>query len=556
MSEHETEHPVGGQPADQRTNEKPAERRTGEGATDRLRQFAAVYWKPVLSSFLAAVAGIPPFLKTLKALGLPVSDLPDAPVKWWLIVALAAGGFLLIRFPRVAALITKTIWGPPPPLSDPPRVFRGLRAYGGGDKLPARARDADDCWRLIQDQAFAILEGESGCGKSSLLNAVLLPKAREEFRVTECRVADDPFGKVLCALRREPYHRAKKGATKKALADAFAAAAQPAGAGVGDRPEQLQSLLLCLDQFEELFVTVRDEVRTRFLDVLSGALQGGGLRLLLVIRSDFTDLLLKACRAADPEQRALNPGNYYTLQAFRREQAVDALKEILTPLQGDDPLRKQRLVDFADALADELLRPPRDQRLSRDDEKTVLPVELQMVGMMAERLGEEALSRPALGRQGGKAGLLRAYLEDAKTYVLRKTGIPGDQTLLVLRQFISPAGTKWARSAASIGKDLGRPADQVEAVVKAFADKYLINLLPPEEGQAPEPGTSPRYELAHEHLVQVLIEAPEPVLQQARDAEERLLFWMSRTRAASTVQATGRPPCSPGQVTTSPNRSR
>jgi hypothetical protein len=45
----------------------------------------------------------------------------------------------------------------------------------------------------------------------------------------------------------------------------------------------------------------------------------------------------------------------------------------------------------------------------------------------------------------------------------------------------------------------------------------------------------------HEHLVQILAEAPDPVLQKARDAEERLLFWKERTKAVLSPHVDGRP---------------
>jgi len=161
----------------------------------------------------------------------------------------------------------------------------------------------------------------------------------------------------------------------------------------------------------------------------------------------------------------------------------------------------------------------------------------QTVGMMIESLGMRNFSAAGLSRLGGKAGLMRAYIEDAKTYVLHRTGVPDDQALLMLRQLISPAQTKWTQTAQAIGAALNTSAGQVEQVLNAFAEKYLVNRLPAEvaEGSAEVKESAQRYELMHEHLVQILTEAPDPVLQKAKDAEERLLFWMNRTRAVAAV---------------------
>ena len=148
-----------------------------------------------------------------------------------------------------------------------------------------------------------------------------------------------------------------------------------------------------------------------------------------------------------------------------------------------------------------------------------------------------------LRRQGGKAGLMRAYIEGAKTYAWHKTGVPPDQTVLILRQLISPARTKWAQTASAIGQALGTPAAPVAQVLDGFAEKYLVNRLPAElaDGNGADRPTAQRYELMHEYLVQILAEAPDPALQKAQDAEERLRFWLQRTRAALAPQGARAP---------------
>ncbi|MDT7542439.1 MAG: hypothetical protein QOE33_2343 [Acidobacteriota bacterium] len=231
----------------------------------------------------------------------------------------------------------------------------------------------------------------------------------------------------------------------------------------------------------------------------------------------------------------LNIGNYYSLLAFSEEQAKGVLAALLIPLYRDDPLLKQQFEDFSAALVCELLRPPRDKRLCPDDEKSVLPVELQTVGMMMESVGTKSFSVSGLRMKGGKTGLLRDFIEDAKKYVWRKTGVSGDQALLILRQLISPAQTKWSQTAQSISSTLNIPVKQIESVLEAFGEKYLVNRLPGDDGNNEEKRqTTWKYELMHEHLVQVLIEAPDRTLQKARDAEERLLFWTRRTNLIFT----------------------
>ena len=335
-------------------------------------------------------------------------------------------------------------------------------------------------------------------------------------------------------MRQEPYRPSPTPLALTALDEALASANAAA------RPKPL---LLCIDQAEELFVTVRDEVREQCLTVLKDAIATAQLRLLITIRSDFRDLLDRLCRSLDPQQQTLDLGSYYTLQALHAGPARAVLDEILRPASAQDALLRQQLDDFAGALVADLLRPPRDPRLCQDDEKTVLPVELQTVGMMLESVGLQQVSVAGLRRQGGKAGLMRAYIEGAKTYAWHKTGVPPDQTVLILRQLISPARTKWAQTASAIGQALGTPAAPVAQVLDAFAEKYLVNRLPAElaDGNGADRPTAQRYELMHEYLVQILAEAPDPALQKAQDAEERLRFWLQRTRAALAPQGARTP---------------
>jgi hypothetical protein len=277
-------------------------------------------------------------------------------------------------------------------------------------------------------------------------------------------------------------------------------------------------------------------VRIAFLEAVTDAVARGRLRLLVGIRSDFSDLLLKACREADPGRKALefDRESYYTLLPFDAEKAESVINRMLARDETlpSDPLLQQQREEFAGELVKELLRPPGDTRLCREDEKRVLPVELQMVGWTYETVLGGRFSASELKRRGGKVGLYRDYIADAKDYVFRKTGVRGETALLVLRRLISPAGTKWAQSVAEVSRACGGLSlAQVDDVLRAFAERYLVRRLPDEEtDDATDRAAAARYELMHEHMVQLLREAPEPALQKLRDAEARLRFWRERTR--------------------------
>ena len=489
---------------------------------------------------------MPSLLAILHTLGLPVSKWPERadPVTQAVLIGLGIVVLVVIRFPKVAYVITKLIVPPPPLPPERPRVFRGLLQYDEKDaeQFYGRTADGDACWDRIRRKPFFILEGESGCGKSSLLNVDLLPRAREAFRVVACRCGEDPFGKLRSALLGERYERGRRYG-KPALNQAI----ETVGQEPGDGPPR--PLLVCIDQFEELFVTVKDQVRRQFVEALKEAIEEDKLRLVVAIRKDFADLLLDACRDVDPDHVAFafDRESYYTLRSFAADQAEGVVKQMLDrdEIHGGDPLRRRELEEFAGALVQELLRPPLDKRLSPEDELRVLPVELQMVGYTYESILGRRFTAAELRRRGGKAGLYRDYIDDAKDYVFRKTGVSGETALLVLRRLISPAGTKWAPSVGEIAaSQAGLTARQVADVLQAFAECYLVHRVRSESASERTNGVeSRRFELMHEHLVQLLAEAPEPELQRVRDAEARLDFWRDRTRHmdATVGEKTARP---------------
>ncbi|MDT7542438.1 MAG: hypothetical protein QOE33_2342 [Acidobacteriota bacterium] len=219
-----------------------------------LRKLGASYWKPFLS-LLAIGATI---WDVLKIFGLSPAATPSSPISnsvYWRI-AIAVFLYIIIRFPKVAFAITRIILGKPTLSASKELIFRGPRPYLQEDKesFHGREKDIERCWIQIKEHPFFVLEGESGCGKSSILNVALIPLANLRFQVVECRVADDPFGKLYCALRKETYHKSNRAISKKMLAEAVTVAAKPEKAEETNNPcYNPKQLLLCIDQFEENF---------------------------------------------------------------------------------------------------------------------------------------------------------------------------------------------------------------------------------------------------------------------------------------------------------------
>ncbi|MGD9753532.1 MAG: BTAD domain-containing putative transcriptional regulator, partial [Acidimicrobiia bacterium] len=183
--------------------------------------------------------------------------------------------------------------------------YKGLRPFGEADAADFKGRTRaveellDRLRRPGTDGRLAVVIGPSGIGKSSLVQAGLLPALRcgaiagsEDWYVATMVPGRDPFDELRGALRR------------------IAGAAQlPALAGLDLGPDGLDAVaraivptaaeggvLLVVDQFEELFTLTEDDAaRRRFLAALEHGVtaQDSPLRVVITLRADFYDRPLR-----------------------------------------------------------------------------------------------------------------------------------------------------------------------------------------------------------------------------------------------------------------------
>ena len=175
--------------------------------------------------------------------------------------------------------------------------FKGLQAFSESDVARFFGRDrivTDLVRRLSGDRRLIGLIGASGSGKSSILQAGLIPAIRkgavgdpENWLIAQMVPGARPFTELEAALLRstldapdslaELLDHAEDGLQRAALR------MLPGGSG---------RLLLVIDQFEELFTLVESEAeRGRFIRNLEVALSDPHGRIVVVIalRADFYD---------------------------------------------------------------------------------------------------------------------------------------------------------------------------------------------------------------------------------------------------------------------------
>ncbi len=196
--------------------------------------------------------------------------------------------------------------------------YLGLRAFReadharffGQDQLVGRLLG-----RAVGVERFTALVGPSGSGKSSAVQAGLVPSLRRqhpEVVIAQMQPGSHPYGALEAALGHLP------GVDQRSFTQLLAKDAggllECLSPILGDGSTRL---LLVVDQFEELFTTVDHAEASRFLALLAYAAddRGGRVHVLVTLRADFYDRPL-----ADPRIGQLFADNVVSVVALGPDQ--------------------------------------------------------------------------------------------------------------------------------------------------------------------------------------------------------------------------------------------
>ncbi|MEX1124049.1 MAG: BTAD domain-containing putative transcriptional regulator [Acidimicrobiia bacterium] len=173
--------------------------------------------------------------------------------------------------------------------------YKGLRAFAEEDAVDFHGRQAlvDDLIERIATQRLVTVVGPSGSGKSSVVRAGLIPALRagglpdsRDWLVTDMFPGSYPFEELEAALTRVAV---------RTPAGMLSELTQPNGLLRVSKqilPGDDSTLLVIIDQFEELFSTVRsEETRRSFLENLISVAhdERSRVRVVTTIRADFLD---------------------------------------------------------------------------------------------------------------------------------------------------------------------------------------------------------------------------------------------------------------------------
>ena len=328
-----------------------------------------------------------------------------------------------------------------------PTTFR-LRPYeerdhDGFDRPDDAHKRAVD-WLDEAKATCLYLTGFSGTGKSSLLQAWLIPElaaADRPLRTVVVRSFADPIGQLVAALKAEGAVPVDLPAEETDPLPLLARAAEAMAARNG-------RLLIAIDQFEECLI-LQDEATKDRLGQLFAALRErpiDGLQLLFVMRTDYLKFdELTALNLPDPRPRE----NWFNLEALSHADARSILRRALP---GMDQSLENQVIELASDVDDlpGLIR----------------PITLNMMGLILRNFAGAALTKTAPGR------LIQDFLRRA----IEKPGIERAAPAL-LAQMITDKGTKKPMAEAALASATGTEPAMTRKTLYLLGEEGVVREL-------------------------------------------------------------------------------
>ena len=391
------------------------------------------------------------------------------------------------------------------------KAIKGLRSFEMADaEIFAQLERQDfvqECLLAIARKEFrlGVVAGESGSGKTSVLQAGLMPiltmdelpgNLGKRFGVYVKFTEREPLETIRRALVNGIEALELEDVAGKNLRGMFEAAAIAA-----DRP-----VVLILDQFEQFFVHFsRREAREPFIQEVAAWYRDpnpAAVGMLIGIRGEWFDRLFEFQKALGC---SWGPQDIFSLRKFEPVEAARVL-ETIAETEG---LRCDRrfLVELT------------EDELARREDGLISPADVQVLASMVARGKSRemrAFDRDAFQKLGGIEGLMERFLQD--TLAARMTTAQRESALEVLLALTDlERGTRaGTRLLGEIGEKcmLSPEAIREAADWLARGDVRLVTVTD-REGQR-------GYELAHERLIPALRRVADKELSEASKANQLL----------------------------------
>ncbi len=270
-----------------------------------------------------------------------------------------------------------------------------------------RERDTGQFYQFMQLEKAVILYSRSGLGKSSLLNAGVIPKIRKTGNLTPLVVR---FGAYSDAKEEGPVEETLDSINPSRRRESFLARLLPDDVSVWSQLKERylqdaekRGFVLIFDQFEELFTYPAEDIDAfkkelaevlyttipqRFLDQVKTQLEGGDAILtseeMEALHQGFPVKVVVAIRS--DRMHRLNdlsdylPGllkHWYELGPLNREEAEDA---IINPAYKKEEIFRSPPFDYTDEAIEKIL-----YYLTKDNTQNIESFQLQLLCQSLEQ---------------------------------------------------------------------------------------------------------------------------------------------------------------------------
>jgi NACHT domain len=296
------------------------------------------------------------------------------------------------------------------------------------------------------------LSGPSGSGKSSLIEASLIPKLkRQRFTVVEARVLGDPIGQIRDSLQQSFPDQAVTNDLYTSLKNVSNSILLSGN----------KRLLLILDQFEEfmIFGSLNDQEPFRRLLHHLSVSQISGLQVMLSLRSDYQSLIFR-----DELPDAIPKRNWFQLSPYLRADAQKFLEG------SGQELTSESLDDIFGGL-DKIEQVPGLYR----------PITLNVIGLV--------FSRVTPGTHMHPQKLIQSYLRDSVN-----SGDTKEYSIPVLASMISDSGTRGVKNPEEIHRETDLELWKIKATLAHLQGCGLVRRI---KGNM--------WEVSHDFLARLLV---------------------------------------------------
>jgi tetratricopeptide (TPR) repeat protein len=393
----------------------------------------------------------------------------------------------------------------------PPYI--GLRAFRteDNDRFFGRSQESNEVATLWRANKLTILYGASGVGKTSLLQAGVIPLLDpERFDIL-------PIGRVPAGLPLSDNPRARNPYVFAFLSSLAPSRPSTELAGQSipkflrqrgikrDRYGDPVPILLAIDQAEEFFseLSYRPEIARKFINGLAQALrENRETRLLLSIREDRLSTVLGYERVLGGRSHVRS-----RLLPFGASAAMEAIRK---PLKGTGR-------SFQPGVVSELVRDLRTVKATNAFGETssflidsVDPVQVQVVcSALWESLPSTAriITLAHVRRYGNIDRFLASFCSRTLSAVAAEHEVAVARLRSwLLQTFITEHGTR-----GTAYEGLGQTAGMPNAIVRSLEDRHVI--------MAEHRGGARWYELQHDRLIEPLQQAHPVELIEAAELE-------------------------------------